>query len=267
MFRIGEFSKLAKTTVKTLRYYDDIDLFKPAFVDENGYRYYSIEQLYILQRIVELRSFHLGIDIIKKVISGENLLTHLEQAKEEIEKDIQQQQENLSLLTQLIAKAQKGDFMKNYQANQIDLPEYIVFFRHGIIPTMADLTDFILQAGEEAKRNNPEIKCLENDYCFVTYAAKEYQETNVEVEYAQAVASVGKESENIGFKKIKAHKAISVLHKGSYQKLAEAYAYAINWVKEHGFEIVDDIREVYIHGCWDVADENDYLTEIQIPIA
>ena len=33
MFRIGEFSKLAKTTVKTLRYYDKVGLLKTAFVD------------------------------------------------------------------------------------------------------------------------------------------------------------------------------------------------------------------------------------------
>ena len=53
MFRIGEFSKLAKTTVKTLRYYDKVGLLKPAFVDsETSYRYYSEAQLEIM-RITE----------------------------------------------------------------------------------------------------------------------------------------------------------------------------------------------------------------------
>ena len=37
MFRIGKFSKLAKTTVKTLRYYDKVGLLKPAFVDSRRY--------------------------------------------------------------------------------------------------------------------------------------------------------------------------------------------------------------------------------------
>lgn len=42
MLRIGEFSKLSKTTVKTLRYYDKVGLLKPAFVDSfTGYRYYT----------------------------------------------------------------------------------------------------------------------------------------------------------------------------------------------------------------------------------
>lgn len=33
MFRIGEFSKLSRTTVKTLRYYDEIGLLKPEATD------------------------------------------------------------------------------------------------------------------------------------------------------------------------------------------------------------------------------------------
>lgn len=58
----------------------------------------------------------------------------------------------------------------------------------------------------------------------------------------------------------------NVLHKGSYENLNKAYAYAINWVKENGYQIADAIREVYIDGCWNKEDEQDYLTEIQVPI-
>ena len=32
MFKIGEFSLIAKLTIKTLRYYDEIGLFKPSFI-------------------------------------------------------------------------------------------------------------------------------------------------------------------------------------------------------------------------------------------
>jgi effector-binding domain-containing protein len=77
---------------------------------------------------------------------------------------------------------------------------------------------------------------------------------------------MGKDSTNIHFKKLKAEKAISVEHKGSYSKLGEAYAFALNWVKEKGYQINGSIRERYIHGCWDTKEENNYLTEIQIPI-
>ena len=41
MYRIGEFSELSKTTIKTLRYYEKEELLIPAHVDEDtGYRFY-----------------------------------------------------------------------------------------------------------------------------------------------------------------------------------------------------------------------------------
>lgn len=44
-FSIGEMSKLHKISIQTLRYYDQIGLFKPVHVDqESNYRYYSIDQ-------------------------------------------------------------------------------------------------------------------------------------------------------------------------------------------------------------------------------
>lgn len=156
--------------------------------------------------------------------------------------------------------------MKSYKAQEIIIPECTVFFRHGTIETMKDLVPFILEAGEEAAKNTPGLKCVEPDYCFVTYEAGEYRETDIELEFAQAVEHEGNPSENIGFKKLKEQRAVSVLHKGSYATLGEAYAYSLNYVKEKGYEIADSIRERYINGCWDRDDEEDYLTEIQIPI-
>ncbi|MFO7809820.1 MAG: MerR family DNA-binding transcriptional regulator, partial [Candidatus Delongbacteria bacterium] len=46
MLKIGEFSKLCRVTVKTLHYYDEIDLLKPDLISrENGYRFYRPEKL------------------------------------------------------------------------------------------------------------------------------------------------------------------------------------------------------------------------------
>ncbi|WP_276527243.1 MerR family transcriptional regulator [Brevibacillus reuszeri] len=57
MFLIGEISKLFQMDVRTLRYYDEIDLFKPTHVDERtGYRYYTIEQFEQLNTILYLKA-------------------------------------------------------------------------------------------------------------------------------------------------------------------------------------------------------------------
>ncbi len=45
MFRIGEFSKMSKNTVKTLRYYDEIGILEPEKVDLARYLYYKTGQL------------------------------------------------------------------------------------------------------------------------------------------------------------------------------------------------------------------------------
>lgn len=45
MYKIGEFSVLSKTTIKTLRFYEKISLFFPSKVDSNGYRYYETSKL------------------------------------------------------------------------------------------------------------------------------------------------------------------------------------------------------------------------------
>lgn len=78
MLKIGEFSKLAMITVKTLRFYDEVGLLKPCLVDEwTGYRYYDSQQLYEIHRIVALRQAGLTIDEIKSVCPEIILLKYL----------------------------------------------------------------------------------------------------------------------------------------------------------------------------------------------
>lgn len=88
MLRIGEFSCLAKTTVKTLRYYDEIGLLKPVFVDDNGYRYYQIDQLNELLKIVKLRKLDIPLLDIKEVLkNNSNLQKVLEKQRMNLEKN------------------------------------------------------------------------------------------------------------------------------------------------------------------------------------
>lgn len=52
-FTISEFAKLRNININSLRYYEKIGLLKPAYIDENTkYRYYSSEQLYVLNQII-----------------------------------------------------------------------------------------------------------------------------------------------------------------------------------------------------------------------
>ncbi len=64
---IGEMSKLHNISIKALRYYDQIDLFKPVEVDsKSGYRYYSVEQFETLNTITYLKQLGVPLKEIKK---------------------------------------------------------------------------------------------------------------------------------------------------------------------------------------------------------
>lgn len=67
MLKIGEFSKLTGVPIRTLRYYDEIDLFKPAEIDLfTDYRYYNEEQIEDLELINKLKSVGFTLEEIKQ---------------------------------------------------------------------------------------------------------------------------------------------------------------------------------------------------------
>ncbi len=66
-YKIGEFAKLVDVPIKTLRYYDDIGLFKPKEVDLfSHYRYYLDSQIEDLNLILELKEAGFQLVEIKR---------------------------------------------------------------------------------------------------------------------------------------------------------------------------------------------------------
>jgi MerR family transcriptional regulator, thiopeptide resistance regulator len=69
---VQQIAKLAGTTARTLRHYDDIGLLRPSRTGNNGYRYYGQESLVRLQRILLLRDLGLGLPAIADVLGNES---------------------------------------------------------------------------------------------------------------------------------------------------------------------------------------------------
>jgi MerR family transcriptional regulator, thiopeptide resistance regulator len=85
---IQDVARLAGTTSRTLRHYDDVGLLKPTRVGSNGYRYYDQDALARLQRILMLRDLGLGIPAIAEVLHGQRdhaqaLANHLHWLRQE----------------------------------------------------------------------------------------------------------------------------------------------------------------------------------------
>lgn len=72
MYRIGEFSLLKNVTIKTLRYYDEINLFKPAITDKyTGYRYYQEDQMEKLDEITMYKNLGFSLEEIKELMKND----------------------------------------------------------------------------------------------------------------------------------------------------------------------------------------------------
>jgi DNA-binding transcriptional MerR regulator len=79
---IQEIARLAGTTSRTLRHYDDVGVLPPSRIGANGYRYYDALALTRLQRILMLRDLGLGLAAIAAVLDGQSdtvaaLATHV----------------------------------------------------------------------------------------------------------------------------------------------------------------------------------------------
>lgn len=263
MYKIGDFSKMSKVTVKALRYYEKEKIIIPAYIDENsGYRYYESNQLVDISKIIFLKQIGLSISDIKKIVTDNiDIKEVLINKKEELNRNINLYNYQLSQINYILEE-------KNME-NEIfvkEIPAYNVYYREGVIETYANLSEFVLGAGEECIKLNPDLKCVEPGYCYVNYLDKGYKEKDVKLRYVEAVEKIGVGNETIKFMKIESIKAVCIYHKGDYSKLGESYNKILKYIEDNNYKISGEIRESYIDGCWNKENVEDYLTEIQVPV-
>jgi len=108
-YQIKQLAQLAGVSVRTLRYYDEIGLLPPAYLGDNGYRYYETAQVNRLQQICLYRSLQVPLADIPALLDqpASAVVTALEQ---QYQKLLQQRQQLDTLLTlvQTTIKTQRG---------------------------------------------------------------------------------------------------------------------------------------------------------------
>ncbi len=78
MLTIGQFAQIGQVTIKLLRYYDRIGLLKPVSInEETGYRYYVIEQLGVINRIMALKNLGLSLKEISNLMQDDVSLAEM----------------------------------------------------------------------------------------------------------------------------------------------------------------------------------------------
>lgn len=132
LLSIGEFSSLTGLNIKKLRYYDSIDILKPAFLDqETNYRYYTYNQKYIAEAIkfcteldIPLKDVLLFIEPQKQSINYEKLI---EYGKEIALKKIQNIKSNLSFLETMQKDIIRSNTLLNNKQEIFMMPKKICY--------------------------------------------------------------------------------------------------------------------------------------------
>src|SRR4030095_1616002 len=119
MIKIGDFARLSQVSVVTLRYYDEMDLLKPVRVDDfTGYRYYSVDQLPRLNRILALKDLGFSLEQIRLMLTDglslEQLRSMLTLQRVEVEKRLADEQGRLLRIEARLRQIELEDKMSNY---------------------------------------------------------------------------------------------------------------------------------------------------------
>ena len=262
MLKIGDFSKLSHLTIKALRFYEKEGLLKPASVDEwNNYRFYETSQLETAARIKSYRQLGLSIEEIKAVFAGTDMKEILQEKIQSLMKEKHLIESRLSIIDSIME-----DREMKYQVTEKVIPEKIVYTAETVLKVYSDIMQWIPSVGQECLELNPGMKCAEPPYEFCEYPDGEYKETDIHIRHNEAVTSFGKENDHISFKALPEAKVLSIYHKGPYSNIGEAYAFLMKYAEQNGYTTAGLIRECYIDGIWNKESEEEWLTEIQLPI-
>ncbi len=138
LFTTGEFADICGVKKQTLFHYDDIDLLKPECKNENGYRFYSVQQAEIFSTIDMLKEIGMSLTEIKDFFqfktskSAIELLTEKEKLVEMKILKMKYTQQLIQNQKRQIEEGMRSDFdrftIEEMGAEQLVLSEYILSF-------------------------------------------------------------------------------------------------------------------------------------------
>jgi DNA-binding transcriptional MerR regulator len=270
MFRIGDFSKLSRVGVKTLRYYDEVGLLKPAHVDDfTGYRYYTYEQLPRLNRILALKDLGFSLEQISQLLAEDLPLDQmrgmLKLRQAEIRQQVQEHTERLRRVEARLRQIEQENMMSKYDIVIKKVEPFKVAALRGVVPTPPDqgrlwqeLEDHL--AAQHVRPVGP---------CLSLYHDDEYKERDWDIEVCEPIDGSLLESSLVKVRQLPGAETVAcVVHHGPFVTIGEAYNALMKWISASGYHIVGPGREVYLRAAKN-GDQNDpdTITEIQFPVS
>lgn len=273
MFKIGDFSTIARVSVHLLRHYDEIGLFKPAHVDaQSGYRYYGIDQLPELNRILALRDLGFPLEQIRRMITDDISLDELKgmlaRRKTELEGEIELEQSRLRRVAARLEQIQQHGTAPRYEPIVKPIPAMPFL---SIREPIADIrrsgwlyyqvSEAVIEANiaslshPMAVFHDPYFRHHETDFEF-GFLLEEPLDVTVDLPEGRTLTV--KDLEPI-------ESALTCVHHGPWPEIQLGFAALGAWMEANRLEIRGKPREVYLKLVPPEQDE-DLVVEIQIPV-
>lgn len=267
MLKIGEFSRLARVSVKTLRYYADLGLLKPSYVDRySGYRYYSLEQLPRLNRILALKELGFSLVQIEQMLRedlGAGELQRLMQLRHaELAQQVQAEQARLERVAVRLRQIEQEGRLPRYEVLVKPVDACRVAGIRDTISSYRDVGALFRELWSYlADRGIGPLK----GPSMTIYRDAEYRDQGVEVEVAVPLSPGAVMERRIkGNARVLVHllprlEAASVIYSGSYEGISSAYSALMGWTQSHGYRTAGPNRELYLQGPEPGLDPSRYI--------
>jgi len=276
MFRIGEFAALSGVSARTLRAWDELALFRPAWVDPaTGYRVYSPAQLPELRRIIALRDVGVPLaEVVALVTGGADLQAILERRRRELEHERREAERRLRALE--ITFAMVGEAGDGAGFDVVVRPleaEPVATLRvasadEDLGPTFYELEAVVRDLGRRAPRPPGAIVHPPG------LDGRRSVEVFVPVRGRPRTPAI---DAHVDWRVLPPIRAATILHRGAYGGLARASDALGDWVQVTGRPTTDRLRIVYLQfgaepelrvpAGYLVGRDADFVTELQLELA
>ncbi len=268
MFKIGEFSRLTQISIRMLRYYDQMQLLKPETIDpRTGYRLYSTEQIPVLNKIIYLRDSGFSVAEILEILqitNNDSLLHTLQKKEDEISSTIWNEKQKLEKISRIRDELQSDSNSElHYNITIKDIPSQLVLSLRQIIPTYYAEEQLWQELCTLAAENNIPV----GQDCFSIYHDMEYKEQDVDVELCIPVITKPAVTGKLNLYETPPIPLMAcTMVYGDFSNIAPTYCKFAYWLKHNHYHIAGPDRQIIHRGPWNETNQDNYLTEIQIPI-
>ncbi|MEF3330360.1 MerR family transcriptional regulator [Oceanobacillus sp. M60] len=244
MMTTGEFADLCEVKKQTLFHYDEIGLLEPEYKNENGYRYYTIQQAEAYSVIDMLKEIGMSLAEIKDFLHSKNtkkitdLLTEKEKLVDIKIRKMQRIQHLIKNQKRQMEEASQLDLdqftIEDMKVEQIVLSENILNYSH------KDITKMVISFMKYVKQGEINV---ENWGALIRH---EQIETGDYLNYSYFYLRENQLHLTKTFEK-KAGKYVIGYHKGSYMHTYQTYEQIKDYLKETGYRICGDSFEEYLY--------------------